>query len=168
MIIKPLQEEDSRKRAPSTSSNSLKSLNKEELLHKLNDLNAGIVRLETELKEKQSELLLKTQNNKELLFEKEELLNEVNYLRKKNKSLINEKILNCPPIQQLQGNEEKNEENNNNNNEQNYENEDEQKTNLESEIILKKAMDVKNIENLEEEIKKLREKVKNQEITIET
>lgn len=163
MIIKPLPEEETRKRAPSSSSNSLKSLNKEEILHKLNDLNASIVKLETELKEKHSELLLKTQNNKELLFEKEELLNEVNYLRKKNKSLINEKILSYPPpIQQLPGNEEKNDENIEQNNE------DEQKTNLESEIILKKAMDVKNIENLEEEIKKLRDKVKNQEITIET
>ena len=54
--------------------------------------------------------------------------------------------------------------------EENGENDDEnpENTSLEVQIDIKKAMDIKNYENLEDELKKLKEKVKNQEITIET
>jgi len=153
---KPANEDESRKRTPS---NSIKSLSKEILLNKINDLNAGIIKLEAEIKEKNSELILKNQNIKEIVFEKEELLNEINYLKKKNECLIHEKVLNFAP----QIEKEKNEEN-----DEKPEIENPGRNSFETQINLKKTMDIKNLENLEDEIKKLKEKIKNQEITIET
>lgn len=148
------QEEENRKRTPSTS---LKSLNKEVLLSQMNELNSSILKLENELKEKNSEIMLKTQLLKENSFEKEELLNELNYLKKKNQSLINEKILNHP--QNFQQGDEKIQEK------------------ADNEILAQKPeilplhiqkFEPKENANLEEELKKLKDKVKNQEITIET
>ena len=136
----------------------MKSLSKETLLLKIQELNGSIIKLEAEIKERGNEIILKTQNLKEVTFEKEELLNEVNYLKKKNECLIHEKVLNFAP---QMANERK---------EENGENDDEnpENTSLEVQIDIKKAMDIKNYENLEDEVKKLKEKVKNQEITIET
>ena len=133
----------------------MKSLSKETLLLKIQELNGSIIKLEAEIKERGNEIILKTQNLKEVTFEKEELLNEVNYLKKKNECLIHEKVLNFAP---QMANERKEE-----NDDENPEN-----TSLEVQIDIKKAMDIKNYENLEDEVKKLKEKVKNQEITIET
>ena len=133
----------------------MKSLSKETLLLKIQELNGSIIKLEAEIKERGNEIILKTQNLKEVTFEKEELLNEVNYLKKKNECLIHEKVLNFAP---QMANERKEE-----NDDENPEN-----TSLEVQIDIKKAMDIKNYENLEDELKKLKEKVKNQEITIET
>ena len=143
------------------TSNSLKSLSKESLLTTINDLNCGIIKLEAEIKEKNIEITLKTQNIKELTSEKEELLNDLNYIKKKNESLLHEKSINFLPKPKT---EEKIE----------IDGVDHdlsispEKNSLECQVNLKKTMDIKNLENLEEEIKKLKDKIKNQEITIET
>ena len=149
---KPILEENSKKRA--NSNLAIKSLNKE-LMEKINDLSSSIVRLEGEILSQNEDISFKNQNIKEMTIEKEELLNEVNYLKKKHECLLHEKVLNYTPQKKPEESEEKNDENTEKNNENH------RKT-------LKKTMDIKNLENLEEEMKKLKEKLKNQEITIET
>lgn len=112
-------------------------MEKDTLIEKINELNSLVVKLEEENIERNKELSDKLQNINDLAVEKEELIIQINTLKKKNESLAHEKIVPMN-IQEI-----------------NYKN--------------KEKDDNKNkIFQLQEELNKNKEIIKNLESTIET